>query len=234
MFELLSFGDTGWGDDLLRGAAITVQLALCSVALGFSLGLLLAIAKLSRFTVLRWGAEAYTLFVRGVPEFLILLLVFFGSEQIINATMASMGFEMTVAVPKFSAAVAGLSLIFAAYSCEVFRGAYLSVPAGQMEAAEAVGMTKMQGFLHIRMPQLWRFAIPGLGNLWMVMLKDTSLAAVIALDELLRVAKVAGEATTNPLLFFVAAGLIYLVLTALSDVLRDKAEKSAQKGLTGI
>jgi His/Glu/Gln/Arg/opine family amino acid ABC transporter permease subunit len=234
MFELLSFGDSGWGDDLLMGAVITVQLALCSVALGFSLGLLLAISKLSGLKVLQWVAEAYTLFVRGVPEFLILLLVFFGSEQIINASLASLGFETTVAVPKFAAAVAGLSLIFAAYSCEVFRGAYLSVPPGQMEAAEAVGMTKMQGFLHIRMPQLWRFAIPGLGNLWMVMLKDTSLAAVIALDELLRVAKVAGEATTNPLLFFVAAGLIYLALTALSDILRDRAERSAQKGVVGI
>jgi ABC-type arginine transport system permease subunit len=100
-----------------------------------------------------------------------------------------------------------------------------------MEAADAVGMTKMQGFLYIRMPQLWRFAIPGLGNLWMVMLKDTSLAAVIALDELLRVAKVAGESTSTPLLFFVAAGLIYLGLTSLSDILRNKAEKSAQKGV---
>ena len=231
MFELLSFGDTGWGDDLLKGAVITVQLALCSVALGFSLGLMLAILKLSRFALLRWLAEAYTLFVRGVPEFLILLLVFFGSEQLINSALASLGSEATIAVPKFAAAVAGLSLIFAAYSCEVFRGAYLSVPPGQMEAAEAVGMTKMQGFMRIRMPQLWRFAIPGLGNLWMVMLKDTSLAAVIALDELLRVAKVAGESTSNPLMFFLTAGLIYLCLTALSDILRDKAEKSAQKGV---
>ncbi len=231
MLELLSFGDSGWGDDLLKGAIITVQLALCSVGLGFSAGLLLAMIKLSRFRILRWTAEAYTLFVRGVPEFLILLLVFFGSEQIINTSLAAMGFAVTVAVPKFAAAVAGLSMIFAAYSCEVFRGAYLAVPSGQMEAAESVGMTRMQGFLHIRMPQLWRFAIPGLGNLWMVMLKDTSLAAVIALDELLRVAKVAGEATSNPLLFFVTAGLIYLALTALSDIVRDKAEKSAQKGM---
>ena len=234
MSELLYFGDAGWGDDLARGALITIQLALCSVVVGFSLGLVLAMAKLSRFAPLRWLIEVYILFVRGVPEFLILLLVFFGSEVVINEALSTLGFTTTIAVPKFTAAVAGLSLIFAAYSAEVFRGAYLAVPIGQIEAAQAVGMTKAQIFKHIRLPQMWRFAIPGLGNLWMVMLKDTSLGAVIALDELLRVAKIAGENTRDPLLFFLAAGLIYLCMTIVSDLLRHKAEKSAQKGMASL
>lgn len=230
MFELLSFGDTGWGDDLAYGALVTVQLALCSVVIGFSLGLILAMAKLSRFKYLRWLVDAYILFIRGVPEFLILLLVFFGGEAFIQFILASFGYETIISIPKFAAAVAGLSLIFSAYSCEVFRGAYLAVPAGQIEVALSFGLTKAQIFKRIRLPQMWRYAIPGLGNLWMVMLKDTSLAAVIALDELLRVAKIAGENTQNPLLFFVVAGLIYLVITVLSDVLRHKAEQSVRKG----
>jgi len=230
MIELLSFGDAGWGDDLAYGAFTTIQLALYSVVIGFSLGMVLAMAKLSRFHVLRWLVEAYILFIRGVPEFLILLLVFFGSESLIQYIFDSLGYEVTIVVPKLSAAVAGLSLIFAAYSCEVFRGAYLAIPTGQIEAGHSSGMSHLQIFRRIRLPQMWRYAIPGLGNLWMVMLKDTSLAAVIALDELLRVSKIAGENTANPLLFFTIAGLIYLGMTILSDIIRHKAEQYARRG----
>lgn len=134
-------------------------------------------------------------------EFLVLLLVYFGSEQIINHSEASLGLPSDFVMSRFTAAVAGLSLIFATYACDVFRGAYLSVHKGQMEAAAAIGMSPVKAFVRFRLPQLWRFAIPGLGNLWMVMLKDTSLAAVFAGDELLRVAKLVGETTRMPLLF---------------------------------
>lgn len=228
---LLAFGPQGWGDELLRGAWLTLQLAVASMALGLVLGLLLAGARLSRHALLRWPAAAWTLFVRGVPEFLILLFVFFGSESLINAVLAGLGVDSRVTVPRFGAAVAGLAIIFAAYASEVFRGAYLAIPRGQIEAAEAIGFSRTQVFIRIRLPQLWRIAIPGLGNLWMVVLKDTSLAAVIALDELLRVAKIAGETTRMPLLFFVAAGLIYLVFTAVSDVVRGRLEARASRGM---
>ena len=134
-------------------------------------------------------------------------------------------------MPKFAAACVGLSLIFASYAAEVLRGAYQAVPTGQMEAAVAVGMSPWQALHRIRLPQMWRFAIPGLANLWMVMLKDTSLAAVIALNELLRVAKVAGETSRTPLLFFVAAGVIYLLLTGLSDLARHRLEARARRGI---
>ncbi|MEP3630543.1 MAG: ABC transporter permease subunit [Hyphomicrobiales bacterium] len=230
--ELLSYGDNGWGDDLLWAAVLTIQLALCAVTLGFSLGIGLAGMKVSRFAPLRWFAETYTLIIRGVPEFLVLLLVFFGSEAALNSGLALIGSNVTIEIPKFLAAVLGLGVIFGAYSCEVFRGAYLAVPNGQIEAGKAVGLSSFQILWNIRFPQLWRFAIPGLGNLWMVMIKDTSLAAVIALDELLRVAKVAGEATRNPLLFLLAAGLLYLIMTSLSDIVRAKAERTAKRGYT--
>ena len=159
------------------------------------------------------------------------MLVFFGLELVLQGIVTSLGFEYRVEVPKFIAATIGLSLIFAAYASEVFRGAYLAVPSGQMEAAIATGMSERQAFVRIRLPQMWRFAIPGLGNLWMVLLKDTSLAAVIALDELLRHAKVASESTREPLLFYMAAGVLYLIMTGLSDIVRYRLEQASLRGI---
>ena len=232
--KLLSFGATGWGDDLFFAALLTLELAVVSMALALVAGFVLAWAKLSEWRILRYLAEAYTLFIRGVPEFLIILLVFFGSESLINGLAGSLGFDTQIQVPKFAAAVAGLSFIFAAYACEIFRGAYLAVPYGQIEAAMSIGLRPVQVFLRVRFPQLWRFAIPGLGNLWMVVLKDTSLAAVIALNELLRTAKIAGETEQSQLLFFFAAGVIYLILTSVSDVVRVRVERRARRGVAEV
>jgi len=229
--ELLGIGPGGWGDDLLRGAWVTVQLALSALALGLLLGLLLAGAKLAQNKLLNGFAALYTGFVRGTPEFLILLLIYFGLEAGVRALLSGLGFDIAFEMPKFLAAVLGLAFIFGAYACEVFRGAYLAVPKGLMEAAEASGMSPWLAFRRVRLPMMWRYAIPGLGNLWMVMLKDTSLAAVIALDELLRIAKIAGENTGDPLTFFLAAGILYLIMTALSDYARHKIELRARRGM---
>lgn len=227
----LSFGQTGWGDDLLAGALLTVQLAVCSMAIGLVVGLLLAGAKLSKTRFLRWPASLYTLLIRGIPEFLILLIVFFGSDQLLNWAATSIGLQGQYEISKFLAAVLGLSIIFAAYACEIFRGAYLAVPTGQIEAGLAIGLPPWKVFLRIRFPQLWRFAIPGLGNLWMVILKDTSLAAVIALNELLRIAKLGGETEASPLLFFTIAGILYLLMTSVSDIGRAYLEARARRGV---
>jgi len=231
MTQLLSYGDTGWGDELLAGCLITIQLAICALGIGLVLGLLLAGAKLSRFAGLRAVAEAYTAFIRATPEFLILLLVYFGSERAIQSVLRLVGVEIVFEMPRFFAAVIGLAAIFCAYAAEVFRGAYLAVPRGQIEAGIACGMSDWQIFSRVRLPQMWRFAIPGLGNLWMVLLKDTSLAAVIAVDDLLRQAKIASEVTREPLTFYLAAGALYLLLTGLSDVMRDRLERRAQRGM---
>lgn len=228
---LLSFGDRGWGDELLAGCLVTLQLALASLSVGLVLGLLLAGAKLSHNLALRTLAEAYTAFIRAVPEFLIILLFYFGSEQLVRSLLALAGLSVAFELPRFLAAVIGLSAIFAAYAAEVFRGAYLSVPEGQIEAGIASGMTNSQIFFRIRLPQMWRFAIPGLGNLWMVLLKDTSLAAVIAVNDLLRQAKIAGESERAPLTFYLAAGAIYLLLTGVSDVFRERLEHRARRGV---
>ncbi len=232
--ELLKFGDNGWGDELLAGCLVTLQLAFCSLFLGLALGMALAGAKLSNWLILRSVGELYTAFIRATPEFLILLLFYYGSEQAIQSALTLVGIDARFDMPRFLAAVIGLSAIFAAYAAEVFRGAYLAVPRGQIEAGIACGMSKTQVFLRIRLPQMWRFAIPGLGNLWMVLLKDTSLAAVIAVDDLLRQAKIASETTRAPLTFYLAAGALYLMLSGLSDIVRERLEKRSQRGIARV
>jgi His/Glu/Gln/Arg/opine family amino acid ABC transporter permease subunit len=130
MMQLLSYGDQGWGDELLAGCLITLQLAICALGIGLVLGLLLAGAKLSRFAALRAIAETYTAFIRATPEFLILLLVYFGSERVIQSALQLVGITTSFEMPRFLAAVIGLAAIFCAYAAEVFRGAYLAVPRG--------------------------------------------------------------------------------------------------------
>ncbi len=231
MFESLSFGDQGFGDELLAGALLTVELALVSLAVGLVLGLLTASGKLSKRRLPRWLAQGYTELVRGVPEMLVVLVVYFGASALLQTVAGWFGHEGYIEVNAFVAGVVALGLVFGAYSSEVFRGAFLAVPKGQIEAAIACGMSPWQVFHRIRMPQMWRFAIPGLGNLWMVLLKDTSLVSIVALDELLRWSKVAAETTKQPFLFYITAALIYLALTVVSDILRHRFETRANRGV---
>lgn len=228
----LSFGDQGWADELLYGALATLQLALVAAIAGIIFGIALAGMQLSSWRILRWPANGYIMLIRGTPEFLVILIVFFGLSDAVFAITNALKLGIVIDVPKFVAAFIGLALIFGAYAAEIFRGAYLSIAKGQFEAAMALGMTPYQSFRTVILPQLWRHAVPGLGNLWMVLLKDTSLAAVIAFDELLRVSKVASETTRDPLTFYLVAGLIYLIMTGLSDIGRHYLEKRVRRGIS--
>ena len=231
--EILQFGDKGFGDELVVGALVTVEIALYSLAIGLALGLAAAGAKLSRSPALRSIAEAYSLLIRGIPELLIILLVYYSGGAAIEALLTLIGHEGGFDFNKRLAGSLALGLIFGAFASEVFRGAFMAVPKGQIEAAVAVGMTRRQVFLRIRFPQMMRFALPGLGNLWMVLLKDTSLVSVIALDELMRETSVAAEATQRPFVFYLAATVLYLLLTIVSDFFRARMERHANRGVAG-
>lgn len=231
--EILQFGDKGFGDELLLGALVTMEIALYSLAIGFALGLTAAGMKLSNSRILRAIAESYTLLIRGIPELLIILLVYYSGGAAIESLLKVFGYEGAFDFNKRLAGALALGLIFGAFASEVFRGAFMAVPKGQIEAGIAVGMTRWQVFRRIRFPQMLRFAIPGLGNLWMVLLKDTSLVSVIALDELMRETNVAAEATQRPFLFYLAATILYLLLTIVSDIFRARMERHANRGVAG-
>lgn len=231
MFDYLSFGDSGFGDEIVAGAWLTLQLTLVSLVIGILLGLLVAGGKLSKYRIARTLAHLYTEVVRGIPEMLVVLVVFFGASFLIQTIAAWFDYTDYIEVNAFVAGVFALGIVFGAFSSEVFRGAFLAVPKGQIEAAIACGMTPWQVFHRIRMPQMWRYALPGLGNLWMVLLKDTSLISIIALDELLRWSKVAAETTKQPFTFYITAAVIYLLFTMVSDVIRHRFEVRANRGV---
>jgi len=222
--QKLSLGSAGWGDDLLLGALMTVLLALGALLIGMLIAALLAVLKIQPNRPLRGIAHGITLLFRGTPEFLIILVVFFGLDLILNALLTALSINLIASTPKYWAGALGLGLIFGVYASEVLKGAYQAVQSGHIEAAASLGLTSWQTLQLVRIPLLWRYALPGLMNLWLVLLKDTSLVAVIAFDELLRTAKVAGETEREPFLFFLAAAFLYLLMTWISDRARTRIE----------
>jgi polar amino acid transport system permease protein len=221
----------GYGPLLLAGARLTVEVALAAVVVGLVLGLLGAAAKLSRFRFIRGLADAYTTVVRGVPELLLLLIVFYGGSLLLQEIWARFGYDDYVEVQPFAAGTFTLGFVFGAYATEVFRGAFLAVDRGQIEAAWAVGMGRLLMFRRVMLPQVWRYALPGLGNIWLVLLKDTSLISVVNLNELMFNAKTAAGATREPFTFYVAAAALYLVFTTVSMVLLQYSERRAARGV---
>ena len=210
---------------------MTVRLALGAVSVGLVLGLLGATAKLSGWWAARALAETYTTVVRGLPELLVVLIIYFGSSGLLTAAAEWFGHDEYVELTPYAAGVMALGLTFGAYATEVFRGALLAIPKGQVEAARAFGMGRLLTFRRIVLPQVWRIALPGLGNLFLVLLKDTSLVSVIGLDELMRKASIAVGFTREPFTFYVAAACLYLLMTIVTMVGLHYAERAAHKGV---
>ncbi len=231
MFELLSFGPNGWGGQLLGGTAMTVAVSVSAFALGLVFGALGASAKLSRSLALTGIAEVYTTVVRGVPELLVIYLLFFGGSGMVMAVARVFGYDGYIELNSFSIGVLAVGLISGAYSTEVIRGAVQAVPHGQIEAARACGMSRWLILRRILVPQTLRYALPGLGNVWQLTLKDTALISVTALAEIMRVAHVAAGSTRQPFLFYTTAAVLYLLLTSVSTMVFERAERYANRGV---
>lgn len=203
---------------ILDGTLVTIAVALASLVLAVVLGLLGAWAKLSKSRAAQRAGNAYTTLVRGVPDLVLMLLLFFGGQQLLNSLGHSTGWWGYVEINQFSAGVLTIGFIFGAYMTETFRGAYMAIPRGQVEAAVASGMSPSQTFRRVVWPQLVRYALPSFGNNWLVLLKTTALVSVLGLQELVYNAFTAGRSTRELFTFMFVALLIYLVLTAVSDV----------------
>ena len=221
----------GYGWMLWQGLELTVLVGLASMVLALLLGLLGAWAKLSRAGPARWAAGTYTTVVRGVPELVLILLVYYGVPTLIQDIAEGAGHDIRVDLDPFLAGVVTIGFIYGAFATEVFRGAFLAVPRGQIEAARAHGMGPALAFRRIVMPQMWRFALPGLGNVWMVLIKATALISVIQLEELVRNAQIAAGATRMPFTFFFVVSLFFLGITVVSMVVQRRAEVWANRGV---
>ena len=207
---------SGYFDSILQGALLTVGVSLAALLVAIVLGLLGAVAKLSGRRPLVALATLYTTLVRGIPELVLMLLIFYGGTIGLNHLLAAAGSKSSVDINPFLAGVLTIGFIYGAYMTETFRGAILSIPKGQMEAAWAFGMGPVRTFLRITAPQMVRYALPGFTNNWLVLIKATALVSLIGLKEMTYLAKQASAATREPFTFFLFAAALFLVYTSVS------------------
>ncbi len=210
------FSLKGFGPILLEGTWMTIKLSILSLLVSVLLGLLGASAKLSSLSLLRIPAQLYTTLIRGVPDLVLMLLIFYSLQTWLSSLTDAMEWEY-IEIDPFAAGVITLGFIYGAYFTETFRGAILAVPRGQLEAATAYGLSRAQRFRFVTFPQMMRFALPGIGNNWMVILKATALVSIIGLADLVKAAQDAGKSTYQLFYFLVLAALIYLLITSASN-----------------
>ncbi|MFJ2412518.1 ABC transporter permease [Pseudomonas sp. SDT2931_S440] len=226
---LSAFSLKGFGPLLLQGTWMTVKLSVFSLAVSVLLGLLGATAKLSSLPFLRVPAQIYTTLIRGVPDLVLMLLIFYSLQIWLTSFTDFMEWDY-IEIDPFSAGVITLGFIYGAYFTETFRGAILAVPRGQLEAATAYGLTRGQRFRFVTFPQMMRFALPGIGNNWMVMLKATALVSIIGLADLVKAAQDAGKSTYQLFYFLVIAAFIYLLITSASNFVLRRLERRYSAG----
>ncbi|MDB9776356.1 ABC transporter permease subunit [Alphaproteobacteria bacterium] len=228
--ELLALGDNGWGDEMLRACAMTLAVSLCAIIFGLILAIPFVLMKLSNNKILKFIANFFTTVVRGIPELLIIYLFFFGSSAAIMFVASIFGHDGYIEINAFFIGAFCVGIICAAYSTEVLRGAVKAIPKGQIEASHAFGIRGKRLLFGIMIPQTLRIALPGIGNIWQLVLKDTALISVTGLVEIMRQTHVASGSTREPFLFLVTAGILYLLLTTFSNKLFIVAEKNYSKG----
>jgi len=203
----------GYLPQLLSGALVTIEIALSALCFGLLLGIIGAAGEMSQNTLINKTTLLITSIFRGLPELLILFALYFGVTALLSQL-----FGHYVEVSAFTAGFIGLSLIFGSYATQTLRGACLAVPYGQLEAGQALGLSRSRVFIKLLLPQAFRHALPGLGNLWLVLLKDSALVALIGLSDLMNKTQLAATSTRKPFTFFFTAALMYLVATSISQL----------------
>ncbi|WP_355660654.1 ABC transporter permease [Halomonas salifodinae] len=219
-----------WAGPILAGALTTVQIAVLAYAIGLLLGLLGAGARLSPWAPLRGLATAYSTLIRAVPELLLIILLYYAGAQALDALLAKLGMAGAVQITGFATAVGVLAFVQGAYMTEVFRAAILAIPRGQLEAADAYGFSRWTRFHRIVLPGMLPNALPGMSNLWLILIKDTALISVIGFNELFFTIQQAAASSRAYFLFYAAAGVIYLLMTLTSTALFARLERHVRRG----
>ena len=228
--ELLSFGKTGWGDELLIATMMTIAVSITAMLIGFLFALIFTPLKLSKSKFLNLIGNSYTTVIRGVPELLVIYLFFFGGSGAVMYVASIFGYNEYIEINAFITGSFAIGIISGAYSTEVFRGAIQSIDKGQFEASQVLGLKKFAYFFRVIMPQMLRLAIPNLSNVWQITLKDTSLISVTGLVEIMRQSYIAAGSTRDPLFFYSFAAVLYLTLTFLSMKLINRLEIKYSRG----
>lgn len=226
---LLACGDAGWGDEIGYGFLITASLAIATLPVGLALGFCVAMGKQSSEKSLRLSSDIYTTIFRGLPELLTLFIVYYGLQIVVQQVLAGVGYSGPVEINAFFAGIVALGVVFSAYCSEVLQSAFKAIPRGQYEAGDALGFSRGKTMRLIVLPQLFRIALPGLGNLWMALLKDTALVSVIGLPDILRQTGVAARVTKQAFEFFGLACILFLLLAAASSVVFSALERWARR-----
>lgn len=249
--ELMQWGPLGWLDEMTFATGLTLAVAVCGFLFGLLFGTLAAAAKLSHSAILRRSADAYTTVFRGVPDLLVIYLFYFGGSAVVMAVGRMFGFDGFIGLPGFLVGTLAIGIVSGAYQAEVIRGAYLAVPPGEIAAARAFGMSGLMLLRRIIGPQVLRYGLPGMGNIWQLVLKESALVAVVGLtlifyevrigdliliyetrfSDLLRQAHVAAGSTRQPFVFYITAVAFYLVLTTASTWAFRRAESWATRGM---
>lgn len=231
----MSYFDTmvtaGWGIALLRATLTTVAVSTAALLIGALIGPLVAWAKLGSLRPLKAFADGYSTVIRGVPDLLVIYLFYFGGSAVLGSVGKLFGAEGFIEAPAFISGAVAIGVISGAYQAEVYRAAYLAIARGEIEAGRAVGMRPAVLLRRIVVPQTLRNAIPGLGNCWQLVLKESALISVIGLVELLRQAQVGAGSTRQPFYFYTTAAALYLVVTAISTSGFEWAEARARLGV---
>lgn len=223
----------GYLPAILDGLSLTLRVSAVSLAIACVFGMVGATAKLSGSRTARWSAEVYTTVIRGMPELVLMLLIFYGGQIGINKLAESQGWDY-IDIPPFLAGVLTIGFIFGAYLTETFRGAILAVPKGQSEAALAFAMSPLQVMWRIVLPQMVRHAIPGFANNWLIMIKASALVSIIGLDDMVHRAGLAAATTRAPFTFYMAVALIYLLLTSVSIFVLSRLEARYSLGVKKV
>ncbi|MEX0852832.1 MAG: ABC transporter permease [Bauldia sp.] len=229
LLDLVQFGPAGWGDEIAAGAWLTIRLAIATLPFGLAVGFLAALARNSQSRWLVGLGNLFTTVFRGLPELLTLFIIYYGGQMLLQQVVGLVS-DTHVEVSSFVAGFVALGLVFSGYASEVFLGAFRNIGRGQYEAADALGLRAVVTMRLVILPQLLRLALPGLANLWLVLLKDTSLVSVIALNDLLRETQVAVGATKQPFFFYLIACLIYLALSIVSSFGIAGIERWSERG----
>lgn len=198
---------------------MTLGLAVCSLIVGLLLSILFVSLETNKWVAVRKPTTVFLALLRGLPEILVVFLIYFGTPEVLERITGNY-----VEMGAFGSGVTALSLIFASYASQTLRGAIQAIPLGQWESGAALGLSRGYTFIHIIMPQVWRHALPGLSNQWLVLLKDTALVSLIGVHDLMRQTELINTRTHEPFTWYGFAALIYLAITLISQVIIRRLE----------